>query len=94
MDNDSDSGEGVQNIQNANAFNDQMPLYPDDYYEKRTVSFMISILYACFFCLIPWLRMQAVFDKFVGQSRIMHFLPYTRFYGSRQNSLFIMISIH
>ncbi|XP_028405029.1 uncharacterized protein LOC114527537 isoform X3 [Dendronephthya gigantea] len=36
MDIDNDSTEGVENIQNVNAFNDQMPLYPDDYYEKKT----------------------------------------------------------
>ncbi|CAB4020029.1 Hypothetical predicted protein [Paramuricea clavata] len=31
-----DETEGTQTIQNENAFNDQMPLYPDNYDVKRT----------------------------------------------------------
>ncbi len=39
-----EESEGAQNIQNENAFGDQMPLYPDDYDAKRTVSFFIAFL--------------------------------------------------
>ena len=38
MDEETDS---VANVQNENAFGDQMPLYPDNYDVKRTVGFLL-----------------------------------------------------
>ena len=37
-----DETEGTQNIQNEKAFNDQMPLYPDNYDVKRTVRLIFA----------------------------------------------------
>ena len=45
-----EESEGAQNIQNENAFGDQMPLYPDDYDAKRTVSFFIAFLLVYLSC--------------------------------------------
>ena len=38
MEEETDITEGTENIQNESAFSDQMPLYPDNYDVKRTVS--------------------------------------------------------
>ena len=48
MEEEEDITEGTQNVRNEGSFNDQMPLYPDNYDVKRTVSAFKLLLLICF----------------------------------------------